>query len=113
MTTQNVLNGGFFVYDTSYMFYNCRSVFNMPQKLKIHEYVINLSYMFFNTFKTYYKNNTYKPAFFPINGFKGKNINISHCFEDCTNLYGAINGSHLWLSTKNTFISVNAFKRLY
>lgn len=75
------------VYDISYMFYNCPSLNHIPVDFEIHKNTTNLSYMFYNSFRTQDTviPNSYNDIF-PTNGLLAKNIDISHCFENCITL---------------------------
>jgi hypothetical protein len=80
------------VYDISYMFFNCQALTNIPQNFEIHKNTIDLSYMFYYSFRTSDKpiKNSYYDIF-PYNGLLAKSINISHCFENCITLNRFIN----------------------
>lgn len=93
------------------MFYNCKTISNIPINFKLHKNLIDMSYMFYNCFDICITNAGFKPGMMPDNGFYNSttNINVTSMFENCTKMTGQPRSRLLWFSPYNIWYSNNCY----
>ena len=99
------------IFNVSHMFYNCKSISNIPMNFKLHKNLIDMSYMFYNCFNVCITNAGFKPGMMPSNGFYNSttNINVTSMFENCKAMTGKPQSRLLWYSPFNTWLSNNCY----